>query len=143
MKSLLLAAALLSGGIAAVQAAEPAPPEEMPKSTIEVFHIVPGQHENFLNKLAETEAAARAAGLADNELYIHEQGGSWDFILIKRHGQDPQKYQAFVKSLRDAGFPSGPDYFFESRKMYASHEDTEALGPTTATDYLATRKKQQ
>lgn len=137
MKSVLIAAALFAAGLPPAQAADPVP---LPKSSIEVFHIAPGQHENFLKTLAQVEAFSRQVGLEDNELYIHDSGASWDFILVKRHGQDPKKYAALVELMRKANMPSGPDYFFESRKMFASHEDTEALGPTTATDYLATRK---
>lgn len=140
MKSILLCVALLTTGISSAQAAEPAP-AAIPTSTIEIFHIVPGQHETFLNTLAQIEAASESVGLEPNQLYIHEHGASWDFILIKPHGQDPKKYAAMVEILRKAGFPSGPDFFFESRKTYASHEDTEALGPTSTTAYLATRKK--
>jgi hypothetical protein len=137
MKTILFAAALLIAGIQA-RADEPA---ALPMSSVEVFRIAPGQHENFLKMLAQIEALGRQAGLNDNELYIHDSGASWDFILIKRHGQDPKKYAALVELMRKAQMPSGPDYFFESRKMFAWHEDTEAIGPTTATDYLATRKQ--
>lgn len=140
MKSILLAAMLFTAGISLASAAEPAA-APLPKSSIEIFRIAPGQHEAFLKELAQIEAAAAKAGLESNELYIHDSGGSWDFVLIKRHGQDPKKYAAMVEALQKAGFPSGPDYFFESRKKFAWHEDTEALGPTSATDYLATRKK--
>jgi len=42
--------------------------------------------------------------------------------------------------LHKQGAPSGPDYFFNIRKMIAEHTDTTAIGPTTATAYLATRK---
>lgn len=141
MKSMLLCAALLATAISSAQAAEPAQAAPIPTSTVEVFRIVPGQHEAFLNTLAQIEAASDSVGLQPNQLYIHQNGASWDFILIKPHGQDPKKYAAMVEILRKAGFPSGPDYFFESRKQYAWHEDTEALGPTSATDYLATRKQ--
>ncbi|HEX7013035.1 MAG TPA: hypothetical protein VF161_09815 [Steroidobacteraceae bacterium] len=68
MKATAFAAVLLVAAVQA-QAAEPVP---LPKSTIEVLRIAPGQHENFL--------------------------------------------------------------------MFAWHEDTEAIRPTTAIDYLATRK---
>lgn len=141
MKSILLTLALVTAGASLAQAADDAAPAPLPTSTIEIFHIVPGQHEAFINMLIQLDKAADAVGLKPNQLYIHEHGGSWDFILVKPHGQDPKKYAAMSELLRKEGFPSGPDYFFESRKIYASHEDTDALGPTTAAAYLATRKK--
>jgi hypothetical protein len=155
MKSILLAAALLSMGDTVVYAAEPASAARttsapqapaaaaaapLPESAIEIFRIAPGQHESFLKMLAETEAAMAQAGLQPDQLYIHEDGASWDFILVKIKGQDPKKWQAAADILHKQGHPSGPDYFFTIRKMIAEHTDTTAIGPTTATAYLATRK---
>lgn len=139
MKLIIPAAALIFSSAVMAQAAEPVT-APIPKSSVEVFHIVPGQHEAFLNMLARIEAACLSVGLEPSQLYIHDSGASWDFILIKRENQDPQKIVALFEILHKEGFRSGPDYFFESRKMFTSHEDTSALGLTTATDYLATRK---
>lgn len=116
-------------------------PKPLPMSTVEVFHIVPGKHESFLTKLAHVEAISAGLGLPKNDLYIHDSGASWDFILIKSKGQDKQKWAELVRILRSEGYPGGPDYFFESRKVFASHEDTSAIGPTTAMEYLGTRIK--
>jgi hypothetical protein len=138
MKSLLLATVLAV--VTTTQAAEPAS-TPLPVSSIEVFRIAPGQHENFLKTLQQVEAASQEVGLKPKQLFVHDSGASWDFILIQSEKQDPEKVAALFKLLKERGFPSGPDYFFESRKQFAWHEDTSALGPTTATDYLATRKK--
>lgn len=140
MKPIALAIALAAAPLFA-SAAEPAPTISLPMSTVEVFHIVPGKHEAFLKKLAHVEAISARLGLPKNELYIHDSGASWDFILIKRKGQDKEKFAELIRTLRAEGYPGGPDYFFESRKVFASHEDTSALGPTTATEYLGTRIK--
>lgn len=142
MKSLAVTALIIAGSVSQALAAEPAA-KPIPKSSIEVFHIAPGQHENFLKTLMQVEALSKEVGLEPNDLYIHDSGASWDFIIIKREGQDPQRIAALFKKLQEAGFPSGPDYFFESRKTFASHEDTQALGPTTATAYMATRKQKK
>lgn len=138
MKSVLFATTLLVAAL--TQAAEPTP-ASLPVSSIEVFRIAPGQHENFLKQLAQVEAASKQVGLKPKQLFVHDSGASWDFILIQSEKQDPEKVAALFKLLHEQGFPSGPDYFFESRKQFAWHEDTSALGPTTATEYLATRKK--
>lgn len=136
MKSALLVATLLAATL--THAAEPNP---LPQSSIEVFRIAPGEHENFLKTLAQVEAASKQVGLKPKQLFVHDSGASWDFILIQSEQQDPKKVAALFKLLQEQGFPSGPDYFFEARKRFAWHEDSSALGPTTATDYLATRKK--
>ena len=123
-----------------VRGAEPAS-APIPKASIEVFHIAPGQHEAFLKMLMQIEELSVQVGLEPSQLYIHDSGASWDFILIKPQNQDEKKMAALFQKLSEANLPSGPDYFFESRKMFSSHEDTVALGPTTATAYMATRRK--
>ena len=126
-----------SAAPAATPAAEP---ENLPESSVEIFRITPGQHEAFLKLLADTEAAKVQVGMQPDQLYIHEDGASWDFVLIKAKGQDPAKWKQVAAILHAQGHPSGPDYFFMIRKMIAEHTDTTAIGPTTATAYLATRK---
>jgi hypothetical protein len=163
MKSTVIAAVLLSIGstlacaadspapvkVAAAAkpaAATPAPgapvaePAELPESSVEIFRIAPGQHEAFLKLLAETESVMAQVGLPPNQLYIHEDGANWDFVLIKQVGQDKAKWKIASEMLHKMGQPSGPDYFFNIRKMIADHTDTTAIGPTSATAYLGTRK---
>jgi hypothetical protein len=134
---------------AAVSATEPtktapattaAEAADLPESSVEIFRIAPGQHEAFLKLLADTEAAKVQVGMQPDQLYIHQDGASWDFVLIKAKGQDPAKWKQVADILHAKGHPSGPDYFFMIRKMIAEHTDTSAIGPTTATAYLATRK---
>jgi hypothetical protein len=154
MRTILTAAAALSLGLwvtgPAVRATVPAKaapahaaaaePQDLPESAVEIFRIAPGQHEAFLELIKATEAAKAQVGMQQDQLYIHEDGASWDFILIKAKGQDPAKWKQVADILHAQGHPSGPDYFFMIRKMIAEHTDTTAIGPTTATAYLATRK---
>lgn len=140
MKSIALALALALA-VPLANAAETPAPKELPKSTIEVFRIAPGQHEEFLNSIAHAERVAKRLGIQLDDLYIHDGGASWDFILVKRHGTDPAKWDEMIRILRSEGYPGGVDYFLWSRKMFAHHEDTTAIGPTTATEYLSTRLK--
>lgn len=140
MKSIALAIALVFAVPCLAHAAEPtAASKPLPMSTIEIFRIAPGQHEAFLESVAHVERISKDLGLPLNELYVHDSGASWDFVLIKRQGMDDKKWAELIKILRSEGYPGGPDYFFWSRKMFASHEDTSAIGPTTATEYLGTR----
>jgi hypothetical protein len=155
MRTILTAAAVLSLGLwvtgPTVRATEPAKaapahapaaaePQDLPESAVEIFRIAPGQHEAFLELIKATEAAKAQVGMQQDQLYIHEDGASWDFILIKAKGQDPAKWKQVEDILHAQGHPSGPDYFFMIRKMIAEHTDTTSIGPTTATAYLATRK---
>jgi hypothetical protein len=136
MKRIVLAAVLFGLSQTGGFAAEPA---ALPESSVEIFRIAPGQHENFLKMLAETDAVMTEVGLPPSQLYIHEDGASWDFILVKPHGLDEKKWKLAAEKLRQSGHPTGPDYFFTIRKMIAEHTDTTAIGPTTAAAYLATR----
>src|SRR5438445_10241683 len=49
---------------------------------IEIYHIAPGKHVEFLKLIALYDEANRQAGLPPRELYVHSDGGSWDFLLI-------------------------------------------------------------
>ena len=51
------------------------------------------------------------------------------------------KSAALGAAWEKLGLPSGADFFLSFRQFIASHEDTFVTGPTTAADYLATRKK--
>jgi hypothetical protein len=57
--------------------------------------------------LAETEAVMAEVGLQLPQLYIHEDGASWDFILVKPHGQDEKKWKLAFELLRKKGHPKG------------------------------------
>ena len=145
MKSTLLAVTLLSLSCTLTYAADPKPapaaePKPLPESSVEIFRIAPGQHENFLKMLAQTEAAMTQAGLELPQLFIHQDGGSWDFVLVKPRALDEKKWAVAADILHKQGAPTGPDYFFNIRTMIAEHTDTMAYGPTSATAYLATRK---
>src|ERR1700704_1479381 len=122
MKSTLLAVTLLSLSCTLTYAPDPksapaAEPAALPESSVEIFRIAPGQHENFLKMLAETDAVMTEVGLPPSQLYIHEDGASWDFILVKPHGLDEKKWKLAAEKLRQSGHPTGPDYFFTIRKM--------------------------
>ncbi len=140
IKSIVLTATLMSLSAALAYAA--ATPDELPESAVEIFRMAPGQQEAFLKEPARTEAAMTTAGLTQSQLFIHEDGASWDFVLVKPIGQDKAKWKIANDILHKQGEPTGPDYFFMIRKMIAEHTDTTAIGPTTATAYLASRKTQ-
>lgn len=114
---------------------------EVPRMLVEIYHIAPGQHAAFLEAIAKYDEANRIAGLPPRQLYVHEDGASWDFMLIQPAETPADKAAALKAAWEKLGLPTGADFFLSFRQYIASHEDTFVSGPTTAADYLATRKK--
>lgn len=124
-------------------AAEPAPePQREPqRMLVEIYRIAPGEHQAFLEAIASYDEANRLAGLPPRQLYVHSDGASWDFMLIQPAEIPPEKSAALGEAWKKLGLPSGADFFLSFRKYIAEHTDTFVTGPTSAADYLATRKK--
>jgi hypothetical protein len=102
---------------------------------IEIYRIVPGKHEEFLRHLALLDQANAEAGLPPRQLFVHQDGASWDFVLLQpAHTTDEQdaKLAAAYKKL---GIPSGAKFFVNFRTMIAEHTDT-FVEATTAAEYL-------
>ena len=114
---------------------------EVPRMLVEIYHIAPGQHTAFLEAIAKYDEANRMAGLPPRQLYVHEDGASWDFLFIQPAETPPDKTAALNAAWEKLGLPTGADFFLSFRQFIASHEDTFVSGPTSAADYLATRKK--
>lgn len=114
---------------------------EVPRMVVEIYHIAPGQHAAFLEAIAKYDEANRMAGLPPRQLYVHEDGASWDFMLMQPAETPADKTAALKAAWEKLGLPSGADFFLSFRHYIASHEDTFVNGPTTAAAYLATRKK--
>lgn len=118
-----------------------AAPESPSKSLVEIYRIAPGQHEAFLRFIARADAVNIEAGLPPRQLYVHSDGEGWDFMLIQPAETPADKRAALNAAWEKSGLPSGADFFFEIRKYIAEHSDTFARGPTTATDFLASKEK--
>ncbi len=120
-------------------AAAPPKPSVAPpaKKLIEIYRIAPGKHEEFLRFVAFLDEINIKAGLPARDLYVHNDGDSWDFILIQPAATPPDKAAALAKAWEESGAPSGADFFLKIREFIAEHTDSFATGPTTASDYLA------
>ena len=127
--------------LALALAAVPMSAQSVPKMLVEIYRIAPGQHTAFLEAIAKYDQANRMAGLPARQLYVHRDGASWDFMIIQPAETPPDKAEALDAAWEKLGLPSGADFFLSFRQYIASHEDTFVSGPTTAADYLATRKK--
>ena len=126
MKALLLAVLLA------------APPERM---LIEIYRVAPGQHQAFLEAIAKFDEANKMAGLPPRQLYVHSDGANWDFLFIQPAETPADKQEALDAAWKKLGLPSGADFFLSFRQYIAEHTDTFVNGPTTAADFLASRKK--
>lgn len=130
---------LLSFAAFPLTAQLPSPPPT--KLLVEIYRIAPGQHTAFLEAIARYDQANKLAGLPPRQLYVHRDGASWDFMIIQPADIPDDKSAALGAAWEKLGLPSGADFFLSFRQFIASHEDTFVTGPTTAADYLATRKK--
>lgn len=114
---------------------------EAPRMVVEIYRIAPGQHTAFLEAIAKYDEANRIAGLPPRQLYVHSDGASWDFMLIQPAETPEDKREALNIAWTKLGLPTGADFFLSFRQYIAEHTDTTVIGPTTAADYLASRKK--
>ncbi len=140
-----LAAAIFTAATGFAADPEPAPapePQSEPqRMLVEIYRIAPGEHQAFLEAIASYDEANRMAGLPPRQLYVHSDGASWDFMVIQPAEIPPEKSAALGEAWKKLGLPSGADFFLSFRKYIAEHTDTFVTGPTSAADYLATRKK--
>ena len=138
MNRMLIAAALLLATPAALQAQAPAPaPTPAPRDMlVEIYRIAPGQHEAFMRFIALFDEANRRAGLPPRQLYVHQDGDGWDFMLIQPADVPEDKKQALADAYKSLGTPSGANFFVTIRKYIAEHSDNFVYGPTNAADWL-------
>lgn len=125
---MLLALALLLPG-------SPATAQDAPMRIIQIFRAAPGQQVNFLKWLARQEEVSRQAGVAPVQLYVHQNGASWDFLVIAPV-TTPEQDRAVDAAAAKLGAPTGPRTGIELRRYIAEHSDTFAAGPTTPAEWL-------
>jgi len=110
---------------------------DVPTMQVEIYRIAPGQHVAFLKLIALYDQANLEAGLPARQLYVHQDGASWDFLIIQPDEDWTDEQRAKVRAeLTRLGAPQGAKFFVEIRKFMAEHTDTVVSGPTTATDWL-------
>ena len=128
-----LAAAALVSGPAFAQT-------ETTRSDVSIYRAAPGHQLELLKFLAAQEAAATAAGVPPSQLYVHQLGASWDYVLISPHTTDAQDKAIDAASAR-MGVVTGPKMGMEFRQHVAEHSDTIAAGPYTVAQWLARADK--
>jgi len=127
---------LAAVGVATSLLSSAASSQDGPEATISIYHAAPGQQVALLKWLARQDRIAAAAGNPTAQLYVHQDGADWDYVLIQPETTKAQDdaYDAAAKRL---GIDVGPRSGIEFRKHIISHSDTSARGPTTAAAYLS------
>ena len=140
MKYLAIAAAsCLLGPAGAHAQSDPAPAGSAApaRMLVELYRIAPGQHEAFMRFIAMFDEANRRAGLPPRQLYVHQDGPGFDFMLIQPAETPPEKQAALDAAYKALKTPSGPDFFVSIRRFVIEHSDSFMAGPTTAANWLA------
>ena len=106
-----------------------------PRSMVSIYRAAPGQQVALLKWLARQDEIARAAGQPAGQLYVHQDGASWDYVLIQP-ATTPEQDKAVEAASRKMGVDPGPKMGIEFRRYIAEHSDTMSAGPTTAADWL-------
>lgn len=110
---------------------------DVPTMQVELYRIAPGQHVAFLKLIALYDQANVAAGLPPRQLFVHQDGADWDFLILQSaEDWTDQQRTKFRAALTKLGAPQGAKFFIEIRKLMAEHTDTTVKGPTTAGDWL-------
>jgi hypothetical protein len=122
------------------RALPPAEAHSMPRVQIEIYRIAPGAHADFLRLIARYDEANRIAGLPPRQLYVHQDGASWDYVIIQPADTTPEQDKKLAAAAKQLGIPQGASFFFEIRRFIAEHTDTSAIGPITAAEWLASQK---
>jgi hypothetical protein len=124
----------------AANASPPADAHPMPRVQVEIYRIAPGAHAEFLRLIARYDEANRIAGLPPRQLYVHQDGASWDFIIIQPADTTAEQDKKLAAAAKQLGIPAGASFFFEIRRFIAEHTDTSAIGPISAAEWLASQK---
>lgn len=107
---------------------------------VSIYHVAPGKHLDFLKWMAAQEAVAKEAGVDSGKWYAHANGDSWDYVVIGSITTDEQDSKIEELSKKK-GLATGFKASLEFRQYMASHSDTYAIGPTSATALVEAAEK--
>ena len=64
---------------------------ESKEMVVEIYRVAPGKHEEFLRQIALLDQANAEAGLPPRQLFVHQGGASFDFVLLQpAHNTDEE-----------------------------------------------------
>lgn len=110
-------------------------PADPPGATVTLYRAAPGHQVQLLQWLARQDQAAAAAGVPVGQLYVHQNGDSWDYLLIVADRTEAQD-DAVDAAAKKLGIPTGPGVGIDLRQHVAWHTDTLTAGPMSVADYL-------
>jgi len=102
---------------------------------VEIYRIAPGKHEEFLRQIALYDQANAEAGLPPRQLFVHQGGASWDFLLLQPAHHSDEESEKLDVAFKKLGIPQGAKFFVNFRALIAEHTDTN-VEATTAAEYL-------
>lgn len=103
---------------------------------VALYRVAPGKHTAFLKWMAAREAVDKEVGISATQWYAHTDGDSWDYLAIgpvTTSDQEKKLDAAAKQKGLSIGFPA----LIEFRQYIASHTDTMAMGPLTASQMVA------
>jgi hypothetical protein len=122
----------------------PALAQESPRALVATYQVAAGKHLEFLKWMARAEAVVKEAGGPATQWYMHENGGSWDFVSITPQ-LDAAKQAEVDKKVeilsKQKGISTGLKASFEFRQFIGTHTDTFAHGPMTAGEIVKAAEK--
>lgn len=102
---------------------------------IEIYRVAPGKHEEFLRHLALLDQANAEAGLPARQLFVHQDGADFDFVLLQPAHHTDEENAKLSAAFKKLGLPQGAKFFVHFRTLIAEHSDT-FVEQTTAAEYL-------
>ncbi len=126
-----LGACLLTAGLCAAAPAL-ADSQDM---VVEIYRVAPGKHKEFLLQIALYDKANAEAGLPPRQLFVHQGGASWDFLILQPAHHTDEESAKLDAAFKKLGIPQGANFFVAFRELIAEHTDTN-VEATTAADYL-------
>lgn len=102
---------------------------------IEIYRVAPGKHEEFLRQIALYDRANAEAGLPPRQLFVHQGGASWDFVILQPAHYTDEESEKLDAAFKKLGIPQGAKFFVAFRQLIAEHTDTN-VEATTAAEYL-------
>ncbi|MGH8242960.1 MAG: hypothetical protein ACRETY_06375 [Steroidobacteraceae bacterium] len=102
---------------------------------VEIYRVAPGKHEAFLRQIALYDEANVEAGLPPRQLFVHQGGASWDFLILQPAHHTDEESAKLDAAFKKLGIPQGAKFFVAFRELIAEHTDTN-VEATTAAEYL-------
>ena len=102
---------------------------------IEIYRVAPGKHEEFLRQIALYDQANAEAGLPPRQLFVHQGGAAWDFLILQPAHHTDEESGKLDAAFKKLGIPQGAKFFVKFRQLIAEHTDTN-VEATTAAEYL-------